>query len=225
VVLSDVDIQVEQINGNLYIEGFKEDNLSPQSYDFTLAPTCKIYHPLALGLAPVRHPRLAEAVGVLMPMEGPSIHDFALDVKDKNPKTFEFEIGEEGFILQPNHLYLYSCNERIALAPHICGTVMGKSSLGRLGLDIHICAGFADGGFGYKDKKFTPSSLVLEMRTIYPLRIYPNMKICQIKFEYSSQPFKGYGDKPDSKYHGQQGVVASKYGENFTNEYDPNMHR
>ena len=97
-----------------------------------------------------------------------------LDAKMKNTID-EFEVGIEGVLLEPGELYLYTCNETIGLKGNLCATVMGKSSLGRLGLDIHICAGFIDPGFH--------GSLVLEMRTIYPLRVYPGMKICQIKFE------------------------------------------
>jgi dCTP deaminase len=85
---------------------------------------------------------------------------------------------------------------------------MGKSSLGRLGLDIHVCAGFIDTGF--------EGSLVLEMRVIKPLKIYPNMKICQIKFEYvEGEIMESYDKKTTSKYHKQSGVVASKMYENF----------
>jgi dCTP deaminase len=130
-----------------------------------------------------------------------------LDCKSDNP-TEEFDIPEEGYILQPNELYLYSCNEIIGVKQNICATVMGKSSLGRLGLDIHVCAGFIDTGF--------EGSLVLEMRVIKPLKIYPNMKICQIKFEYvEGEIMESYDKKTTSKYHKQSGVVASKMHENF----------
>jgi dCTP deaminase len=130
-----------------------------------------------------------------------------LDCKSDN-LTEEFDIPEEGYILQPNELYLYSCNETIGVKENICATVMGKSSLGRLGLDIHVCAGFIDTGF--------EGSLVLEMRVIKPLKIYPNMKICQIKFEYvEGEIMESYDKKATSKYHKQSGVVASKMHKNF----------
>lgn len=130
-----------------------------------------------------------------------------LDCKKENI-TEEFDIPEEGYILQPGQLYLYSCNERIGVKNNVCATVMGKSSLGRLGLDIHVCAGFIDTGF--------EGSLVLEMRVIKPLRIYPNMKICQIKFErVEGEVMENYSKKAGSKYYNQQGVQASKMHENF----------
>lgn len=130
-----------------------------------------------------------------------------LDARKEN-LTEEFIIPEEGYVLQPGELYLYACNETIGVKKNICATVMGKSSLGRLGLDIHVCAGFIDTGF--------TGSLVLEMRVVQPLRIYPNMKICQIKFErVEGDILESYDKKSGSKYMNQQGVVSSQMHKNF----------
>lgn len=202
MVLSDKTILQEIYNGNIVMQGFKEENLNPNSYDMTLGSACKIYHPEALG---GMYPETQFDMDSWVKFED----DFkqVLDCKKDNP-TFEFKIPESGFVLLPNHLYLYSCKEVIGVHNDICATVMGKSSLGRLGLDIHVCAGFIDTGF--------VGSLVLEMRTIYPLRIYPDMKICQVKFErVDSRPREVYSEKKGSKYHGQMGVVESKYHKNF----------
>ena len=50
----------------------------------------------------------------------------------------------------------------------------GRSSVGRLGLFIHVTAGFGDVGFaGY---------WTLEMFCIHPIVIYPNVEICQIYY-------------------------------------------
>lgn len=208
VVLSDKGIQEEMFKGNIVMQGFKEENLNPCSYDMTLGSKCKVYSPHAR----YDNPHLKAAFTY---KDGDyKLHDFILathidelDCKKDNP-TFEFEIPESGFVLKPNHLYLMSCVETLGCLHNICGTVMGKSSLGRLGLDIHVCAGFIDTGF--------IGSLVLELRTIYPLKIYPGMKICQIKFErLDTKPRETYSEKPSSKYHGQVGVVESKYHKNF----------
>lgn len=130
-----------------------------------------------------------------------------LDCRKDNP-TEEFQIPETGYTLLPNNLYLYACNEIIGVKENICATIMGKSSLGRLGLDIHVCAGFADPGF--------VGSLVLEMRVVHPLVIYPNQKICQIKFErVEGEILESYDRKPGSKYMNQQGVTASRMHQNF----------
>jgi dCTP deaminase len=130
-----------------------------------------------------------------------------LDCKKPN-QTKTFAIPDDGFELQPGELYLYSCNERIGVKENICATVMGKSSLGRLGLDIHVCAGFIDTGF--------EGSLVLEMRVIKPLTIYPDQKICQVKFEYTvGKVLESYDEKSGSKYYNQSGVVESQMHKNF----------
>jgi dCTP deaminase len=209
VILVDRHIEREMTKGNLIIDPFNKKNLGPNSYDMTLAPTCKIYHPHAIKGQPMTDDKFREWID-FKDRVGYG-EKFELDCRKDNP-VFEFEIQEEGFVLQPNHLYLYSCAETIGVGGDICATVMGKSSLGRLGLDIHVCAGFIDTGFGI-DKR---SSLVLEMRTIYPLRIYPGMKICQIKFEQTTgEPDEAYNKKVGSKYNGQIGVQESKYFHNF----------
>lgn len=204
MILSDHTILKERLDGNIIIESFNRDNLGPNSYDLTLAPTCKIYNPNAIGSRQDCYNKLQSDEKYRQ-----FYNDYSriLDCRKDNP-TYEFDIPEEGFVLQPNHLYLYACNETIGVKKDICATVMGKSSLGRLGLDIHICAGFIDTGF--------TGSLVLEMRTIYPLRIYPNMKICQIKFErVQGKICKPYDKQKGSKYHKQEGVVSSQMHKNF----------
>ena len=108
-------------------------------------------------------------------------------------------------MLVPNEVYLYACNERIGCKNNICAQVQAKSSLGRLGLDIVIGpAGFIDTGF--------EGSLVLELRATRPILVYPNMKICQVKFErVEGEILESYDQKSGSKYHGQNGVQESKY--------------
>ncbi|MFN9113234.1 MAG: dCTP deaminase, partial [Bacteroidota bacterium] len=94
---------------------------------------------------------------------------------------------------------LYRCNERIGCKGNIRAKVEGKSSLGRLGLFVHVTAGFIDPGF--------EGSLVLELVATQPVRIYPNMKICQVEFAYvQGEIAETYDMKAGSKYHGQTGV-------------------
>ena len=92
--------------------------------------------------------------------------------------------------------------------PNPVAKVEGKSSLGRLGLFIHVTAGFIDTGF--------EGSLVLELVATRQIRLYPNMKICQIEFaRVEGEILETYDKKTGSKYHGQTGVQESKYHENF----------
>jgi dCTP deaminase len=110
--------------------------------------------------------------------------------------------------LEPGEVYLYACNERIGVKNNIRAKVEGKSSLGRLGLFIHVTAGFIDTGF--------EGSLVLELVATRRVVVYPNMKICQIEFaRVEGEILETYDQKAGSKYHGQTGVQESKYHENY----------
>lgn len=133
--------------------------------------------------------------------------DGILDVKEHN-KTYDLKMEGYGVLLEPGRVYLYRCNERIGCKGNIRGKVEGKSSLGRLGLFVHVTAGFIDPGF--------EGSLVLELVATQPVRIYPGMKICQIEFAYvQGEIAETYDLKAGSKYHGQTGVQESKYHLNF----------
>lgn len=130
-----------------------------------------------------------------------------LDVKEHN-KTYDLKMEGHGVLLEPGRVYLYRCNERIGCKGNIRGKVEGKSSLGRLGLFVHVTAGFIDPGF--------EGSLVLELVATQPVRIYPGMKICQVEFAYvQGEIAETYDLKAGSKYHGQTGVQESKYHLNF----------
>lgn len=95
----------------------------------------------------------------------------------------EVEIPEEGFVLDPNSLYLAVTNERTYTPNHV-PQIHGKSSLGRMGIDIHICAGAGEIGFdGY---------WTLEIRVMYPTRIYPNMPIGSLWFFETKGDEVGY---------------------------------
>lgn len=129
-----------------------------------------------------------------------------LDVKQDN-QSIALEMAEEGFVLNPGSVYLYACNEKIGIKGNLAAKVEGKSSLGRLGLFIHVTAGWIDSGF--------QGSLVLELVATQPIRVYPNMKICQIAFYETTEVETGYDKKEGSKYMNQEGVVASKMHKNF----------
>lgn len=132
--------------------------------------------------------------------------DDILDCKKKN-NVVEFEIPEEGYVLQPNEFYLYSTNETIGSKKY-ASEIKNKSSLARLGLIIHYVASWIDPGF--------VGTITLEMSVQKPLRIYPNMKIGQLIFhEIVGTILEGYDKKQGSKYMNQSGVTESKYQENF----------
>jgi dCTP deaminase len=128
--------------------------------------------------------------------------DHVLDTRKKNAYA-PMIIPEEGMILQPNILYLASTVEYTETLRHV-PLLHGKSSLARLGLYIHVCAGFGDVGFR--------GHWTLELAVIQPVKIYPGMKIAQICYhDISEMPYTDYASKADAKYKDQgSNPVASK---------------
>jgi dCTP deaminase len=131
-----------------------------------------------------------------------------LDAKKDNPYT-RFEIPEdEGFVLQPGELYLGVTQESTKCKVHV-PFIEGKSSIGRLGISIHITAGFGDIGFsGY---------WTLELTAQKPVRVYTGMPIGQVWFMLSqgtcAQP---YSLKEDAKYKNQPNMpMPSMMWKNF----------
>lgn len=121
-----------------------------------------------------------------------------LDMHKEN-ETIEFEIPEEGLVLQPGVLYIGRTVERTWTDKYI-PMINGRSSGGRLGISIHICAGFGDIGF---DGTWT-----LEITCVEPVRIYPNSEIAQVCF------FKPYGKVKDlyrGRYYQQEDATASRF--------------
>ena len=117
----------------------------------------------------------------------------------KPNETIEFEIPEEGYVLQPGVLYIGRTVET-TFTDKFIPMINGRSSGGRLGISIHICAGFGDIGF---DGTWT-----LEITCVEPVRIYPNVPIAQVCY------FKPCGKVRDlyiGRYHGQKDATASRF--------------
>ena len=95
--------------------------------------------------------------------------DEVLDYKKQNP-TNKILIPDNGLILYPGQLYLGSTNEETYTKYYI-PMLNGRSSIGRLGITIHITAGFGDIGFRGK--------WTLEITVARKVKVYPNMEICQ----------------------------------------------
>ncbi|MGC4001830.1 MAG: dCTP deaminase [Pirellulales bacterium] len=96
--------------------------------------------------------------------------EIVLDMKRPN-RVERLVIPPEGLILNPNQLYLGRTCERTE-THNLVPMIEGRSSIGRLGLFVHVTAGFGDVGFcGY---------WTLEMFAVQPVKIYPGVPICQI---------------------------------------------
>jgi dCTP deaminase len=121
-------------------------------------------------------------------------NDEVLDAKKHNQITY-FEIPEEGFILQPQIFYLGVTHEYTETHAHV-PFLEGKSSTGRLGIDIHATAGKGDVGFC--------GNWTLEISVKQPVRVYKYMPVGQlIYFPVDGEILVSYSNKKDAKYSGQ----------------------
>lgn len=125
-----------------------------------------------------------------------------LDMRAPNP-TQRLEIPAEGLELEAGRLYLGRTLERTR-TEGLVPMLEGRSSVGRLGLFVHVTAGFGDVGFdGY---------WTLEMFCIQPVRIYPGVEICQIFYH----TLEGDYDSYSSKYQHNKDIQASLMHKEFS---------
>lgn len=117
--------------------------------------------------------------------------DQVLDAKKHN-EIDHFEIPEEGYVLQPGVLYLGVTLEYTETHAHV-PFLEGKSSTGRLGIDIHATAGKGDVGFC--------NTWTLEISVAQPVRVYSGMPIGQlIYFVVDGEIETFYSTKGNAKY-------------------------
>jgi len=96
--------------------------------------------------------------------------EVVLDMRRPN-RVRRLTIPADGLVLQPHQLYLGRTIERTETRNYV-PMIEGRSSIGRLGLFVHVTAGFGDIGFcGY---------WTLEMFAVQPIRIFAGVSICQI---------------------------------------------
>jgi len=114
-----------------------------------------------------------------------------LDARVSNDIDY-FDIPDEGLILLPHRLYLGVTEEYTETHAHV-PFLEGKSSVGRLGIDIHATAGKGDVGFC--------NTWTLEISVKQPVRVYHGMPIGQlIYFEVSGEVATPYHAKASAKY-------------------------
>ena len=165
-VLVDRDVFNAVESGAIVIRPFERRHLGTNSYDVHLAPVLRVYQRYVGGIRP-------------------------LDARADNP-TRDVEVPDVGYVLSPGELYLASTVEYTESHVHL-PILNGKSSLGRLGLSVHVTAGTGDVGFR--------GHWTLELTIVRPLRIYAGMAVGQLLwFEASGVPEVPYDEKPGAKY-------------------------
>lgn len=125
-----------------------------------------------------------------------------LDMKKDNPhKTLI--IPQEGLLLEPGRLYLGRTAEYTE-TKNLVPMLEGRSSIGRLGLSIHVTAGFGDVGFS--------GFWTLEIYTIQPIIIYPDVEVCQIYYHTIEGE---HGEYNSGKYQKNKGIQTSQLYKDF----------
>ncbi len=111
--------------------------------------------------------------------------EVVLDMAKPN-RVRRMTIPEEGLVLSPNQLYLARTAEKTT-THNLVPQIEGRSSIGRLGLFVHVTAGFGDVGFS--------GFWTLEMFPVQPVRIYAGVPICQIFYHELTGEITEYASK------------------------------
>lgn len=125
-----------------------------------------------------------------------------LDMKKDN-EVEKLTIPPEGLVLESNRLYLGRTIEYTE-TKNLVPMLEGRSSIGRLGLFVHVTAGFGDVGF----KGFW----TLEIFCVQPIKIYPDVEICQVYYYTLEGDYENYSS---GKYQNNQGIQSSMLFKDF----------
>ncbi|MDR2169011.1 MAG: dCTP deaminase [Planctomycetaceae bacterium] len=128
--------------------------------------------------------------------------DSVLDMRSCHA-TECLEIPDAGIVLEPNRLYLGRTVE-YTHTRNFVPMLEGRSSVGRLGLCVHVTAGFGDVGFA--------GFWTLEIQCIQPIRIYPFVEICQIYYHTIQGQYDEY---KNGKYQNNTGIQPSLLYKDF----------
>lgn len=140
-------------------------------------------------------------------------NDEAAEVTDLlNRSVDEFRLAADdpnGLVLHPGELLLALSLEYLSLPNDLWGTLEGRSTWARLGLQVHATAGMVDAGFrGF---------LTLELQNTgrLPLVLYPGIRVAQMAFFPVSGIARPYGAKSGAAYADQARVRTA-----FTNQHE-----
>jgi len=167
VILTGAKIKSEVLADRIHISPFNEDCLEPNSYGFSISDEFIEYD-----------------------------KDEILDTK-KNPKNHCFKITEEGYVLQPQKVYLGRTLETMG-SNYYAKTLHARFSISSMGMWIHFSAPLGHTG------AIIPWTL--EILVAQPIRIYPYIKVGKIAFWTNEGELNLY----EGKYRGSKTVVASR---------------
>ena len=180
-MLSDQGIQYAMIQKRLDITPFEQKQLNPASYDVLLGN--EFYITRADDIARMRWKK-----EVIDPYINSSFYFDRID------------ITRGSLVLEPGDFCLGVTKESVKLSKFLAASVSGKSSLARLGLTVHVTAGWIDPGF--------EGRITLEMFALVPIKLTPGMPIAQLCFEeVPGGAFRPYA----GRYARAKTVEMSKY--------------
>ncbi|MBE6493388.1 MAG: dCTP deaminase [Methanosphaera stadtmanae] len=188
-ILSDIDIKKYLDDGKIVIDPIKDiKQIQPSSVDLRIGNEFK-------GFTITSKP-------FIDPRDNTDLESYM--------NSFTIEEGKP-FIIHPGEFTLATTYETVKLPADIVARVEGRSSMGRLGVTMHVTAGYIDPGFEGK--------ITLEISNIgkMPVALYPGQRVCQIVFETMTSPsLKPYGHEDrDSKYMNQNGPQVSKIKQDY----------
>lgn len=185
MILSDKDIKNYIESGKIFINPkIKDEQLQSAWIDLTLGKEFRTFKSIRSALVDPKNPEEITEV---------------ITVEEDKP-----------FIIHPGEFILGTVNEYVKFPNDLAGAVDGRSSLGRLGVVVHITSTFVDPGWEGK--------LVLEITNVgkMPVALYPGMRICKLVFMKLSSPSeRPYNVKKDAKYFKQNKVDQSKISQEF----------
>ena len=180
-ILVDHEITAEVESGKLVIEPYEPGLVQPNSYDVRLADR--------FGW----HERSDE---VIDPYKCESVLANVVHVQG------------DSILLHPGQFILGATLEKFSLPRDIVGQLTGKSSLARLGVMVHVTAGFIDAGFSHPAAQITLEIVNVGNR---PVRLHAGMPIGQMVFTRTAECLVAYHEKAGSKYNGQPAAAHSRY--------------
>lgn len=181
-LLSNAEIrqELESVDSEFRISPLREHQIQPASVDLRLGDQFKRY-------------RSDDATSCL------------IDSRDGVWDDLHEEIEAESIVVRPEDFVLATTVEELTLPADIYGEVKGRSSFGRLGIEVHKTAGVIDPGW--------QGEITLEITNAmpYPVELHVGQRVCQVTFTRLREPADPpYGEKYDSKYQDQHGPTTSR---------------
>jgi dCTP deaminase len=215
-ILSDLAIRQAVEAGDIEIDPFNPEQLNITSYDLRLGTGVSVYADWVMEdeAAKRSFPECARDGSHLVPYTAQQVTDMYLNPTllahdSRRPlQTLDYTIDPKiGWVLKPGIGYLMHTQERVGTRKYN-PILDGKSSIGRLFVQVHATAGYGDPGFN--------GQYTLEVLAQHPIRVYPGMRFCQIRFHtIAGELSKTYDQVGHYTGAQAQGAIASKAWQQF----------